>query len=255
MAEQEQRIVDVLGGPSAAAQDTQENLDWLKDLGTGQMANAGDRWKALNKKTIEAAEKRLQSFADSRDSELLAKEVTKANLSGTKEDILEASQNALRFEELRAATNSQAESEQLAQRAIFRDQQANAQAQQQAQAQITNRTSQSFGSNSALQGLVSSIGSQGDVVASDLSSDSARLSSNLLDNIDFLNQTFDLGGDIGAANQSLLQQQADKQASAQKKAGLIGGVTAGASIGATIGGPTGAVVGGAIGLLTAVFDF
>tara|TARA_R110002153_G_scaffold1367_2_gene7036 strand:+ start:12761 stop:13588 length:828 start_codon:yes stop_codon:yes gene_type:complete len=199
--------------------------------------------------------KKIGETGVTRDSDILAERHAEALASGIDKDVLEASQDALRLLDLEQAFGSQLESEQLAQRAVFRDQQANAQAQQQAQAQITNMTSQSFGTNSALQGTISSIGSQGGVVASDLSVDSERLSASLIDNIDFLNQTFDLGGDIAGANQSLLQQRADEQASAQKRAGLIGGVTAGASIGATVGGSTGAVVGGAIGLLTAVFDF
>ena len=216
---------------------------------------------ALNKerKELLAANTRLNKKIGetgvTRDSDILAERHAEALASGIDEDILEASQDALRLLDLEQAFGSQLESEQLAQRAVFRDQQANAQAQQQAQAQITNRTSQSFGTNSALQGTISSIGSQGSVVASDLSVDSERLSASLIDNIDYLNQTFDFGGDIAGANQSLLQQRVDEQASAQKRSGLIGGVTAGASIGATIGGPQGAVIGGALGLLSAVFDF
>jgi hypothetical protein len=210
-----------------------------------------DRLRTTEAVQADTAQDRL----DSRDEDVLDLAILDANFEGSDEDILEASQDRLRLLELDKAEASQAESEQLAQRAIFRDQQANAQASQQGQAQINNMSAQAFGSNSALQGTVSSIGSQANLVASDLSSDSARLSSNLIDNISFLNQTFDLGGDISGANQNILQQQANDQARAQERSNLIGGITAGATIGASIvPGPTGAVVGAGFGLLSTVFD-
>ena len=107
--------------------------------------------------------------------------------------------------------------------------------------------------SSASQGLMSSIGSQVGagqgiigIQQSDLAADSTRLASNLKQDLSFLSSTFDLGGNIGAASQSIANRQAADQAAAAKQAGLVGGISSGASVGASFG-PGGVVAGGIIG--------
>ena len=224
--------------------------------------------------TLTRGERNLEDAAtareEGRDVDILDQNLLDAEASGNSEDILEATQARLRFAELNKAVDAQAEGEQLAQRAIFREQQASRQSQidaqvqgQAAQGQLGNTAAQfGFGSSSALQGVSASVNTQAAAGIGTLSQerqfladDSTRLGESLTENIAFLNQTFDLGGDINSAQQSILQSQANDAARQAERNNLIGGITAGASIGGAVGGPVGAAVGAGVGVLAAVFDF
>ena len=66
--------------------------------------------------------------------------------------------------------------------------------------------------------------------------------------LEFLRQTYELGGDINSAANRLAQQQAANQAAAQGQANLIGSIASGATIGASAG-PGGAIAGGIAGFI------
>ena len=148
---------------------------------------------------------------------------------------LKANQEKLRKVEFERAEGQQVEAEQLAQRAIFRKQQAQ-------QAQLQNISGQVGFTSSALQGALASSSTQA-------AAESGQVKSQSIGNLDFLQETFELGGNIGQASQQLanLQQEAaDKQA---QLSGFVGSVGAGASI----GGPVGAAVGGGAFILNEIF--
>ncbi len=80
-----------------------------------------------------------------------------------------------------------------------------------------------------------------------------RVSDQLAGNLSFLEETFELGGDIIRAGGSLQSQQiasANRQAQRQS---LLSGISAGASIGGAVGGPAGVVVGGGVGAVISLF--
>ena len=162
---------------------------------------------------------------------------------------LKETQEKLREVEFERATGQQVEAEQLAQREIFRKrQQVQIQAQQQ-QAALQSAASQTGFKSSTLQGIMSSAGTQAAVASGDLAFEQAKLQKDLAGNLDFLQETFELGGQIGQTSQQLanLQQEAaDKQA---QLSGFVGSVGAGASI----GGPVGAAVGGGAFILNEIF--
>lgn len=270
-------IDDIVSGGSSVQSSITKNIkvaDFLDDVIISNAEEKGYLTEGMASLSLKfkndsaQLNKSLDEMQALRDKSGLTKSLNASRISGSDEDILEGSQKLLRLTDFEKSIGTQLESEQLAQRQIFRDQQANIRSQnqlasqgQQAQAQIANRSAQSgFGSSSALQGLSSSVGtqiaSQTGVLQtdfSDLRDDSTRLSANLIENIDYLNTTFDLGGDISGANQNILQQQANDEASAAKKKQLIGSISSGATIGASFGGPTGAVVGAGVGLLASIF--
>lgn len=162
---------------------------------------------------------------------------------------LKATQEKLRKVEFERAEGQQVEAEQLAQREIFRKrQQAQIQAQQQ-QAAVQTASAQTGFQSSTLQNILTSGGTQAAVASSTLSTDQAKLQKDLAGNLGFLQETFELGGQIGQTSQQLanLQQEAaDKQA---QLSGFVGSVGAGASI----GGPVGAAVGGGAFILNEIF--
>lgn len=150
-------------------------------------------------------------------------------------------QEQLREIDLERAIGSQVEAEQLAQREIFRDQQRQAQALQQSQASIQNVAGQSafgVGGSSALAGLSAAAGTQVAQTQGGLAADSDRLATGLESNLDFLQTTFDLGGDINQLNQQI----ADLQAKSAQRAATISGVASGLGAIAT-GNPAGVAAG------------
>jgi hypothetical protein len=127
---------------------------------------------------------------------------------------------------------------------------------QQAAASLQNRAAQTgISSSSAVQGMVASIGTQRAVGVTDfttqqmdISSDQTRLASNLRNDLEFLNETFDLGGDISAAAQSVSDRQArEAQRAADKQAASSLGGSLGSAAGFAIGGPVGGAIGGTLG--------
>lgn len=223
------------------------------DQGNGGLANVLYKKLKAAKAGLKTLTATVQDTVDMRDADVLQEVYIDALATGSDADILEASQDKLNLLELDKAIGTQLESEQLAQRSIIREQQASAAALQQSQASIQNYMASTGVTNSALQGLMSSAGSANAITQGDLSSDSLRLSESLISNIDYLNNTFDLGGSVNTASQNILQQQANDQANAAQKQQIIGGISSGATIGASFGGPTGAVVGAGVGLLAGIF--
>jgi hypothetical protein len=165
------------------------------------------------------------------------------------EATLKADQQELRELELEQAINTQTESEQLAQRELFRESQRQAEASQLTQAGLQSASSQSEFGGSVRSNLASRVATQAAGAQSDISSDSARLSSDLTSNLDFLQSTFDLGGSIGAASQQLTDLQAQSQKEQQQLAGFASSV----GTGAAVGGPVGAAVGGGLFVLNEIF--
>lgn len=161
---------------------------------------------------------------------------------------LKATQEKLRKVEFERAEGQQVEAEQLAQREIFRKrQQAQIQAQQQ-QAAVQTTSAQTGFQSSTLQNILTSGGTQAAVASSTLSTDQAKLQKDLAGNLGFLQETFELGGQIGQTSQQLanLQQEAaDKQA---QLSGFVGATAAGGSFG-----PVGAAVGGGAFILNEIF--
>ncbi len=136
------------------------------------------------------------------------------------------------------SVSDQVEAEQLAQRTLFRNRQAEALASQQAQAQVANVAGQRGFANSALSGLQASAATTSNRSQSDLVTESARLSGSLENNLGFLEDTFTLGGDINALNQQI----ADLQQQAANRQAMISGVASGLGSLAT-GNPAGIAVG------------
>lgn len=294
----------------------------------------------------------------SRDREEVERLQINAQLTGSEEDKLKAAQEFLRFSEFEQAVASQVEAEQLAQRTLFREQQAAARAGteldlqaddllrqqglltqnlkaateqldfgetklareagsirrkgalaaragEQSAAQLANLAAQGGVGSSASRGLQASIGTQaateaGDIltglvdisanqgllatqretlgleseaaraalgdagtrldlsrqelagVQQDISDSERRLQSKLSTNLDFLRETFDLGGSITGAQQSIVNQQQADLRRAQERADILGGLTTGASLGSNFG-PTGAIIGGGIGAVLSLF--
>lgn len=214
----------VTGGGSEAASASGVSTDDVKDaalfVSTGGLS------------------KPLQDKMDSNKAKEAAKNAAAA--------AIQSDQQKLRELELEQAQGNQAEASQLAQRAIIREQQSLASSQQRAQASIANQAAQSgFKSSSALQGLSGSVASQVALQSSDLADDSARVSEGLESNLAFLQETFDLGGNIGAASQQLADIQQSQQEDAQQLSGLLGSAAAGGSI----AGPVGAGVGAGLFVL------
>lgn len=205
----------------------------------------------------------LEELRRLRDEGQLDRDLLQARKKGDDEAILKASQEILRLKEFEQTVGSQLEAGQLAQRTLFRESQSLARQQaqfesgaQQAAASLQNRAAQTGISNSsAIQGMVASINTQRGVGVSDfqtqlgdISSDRQRLATNLTNDLDFLNETFDLGGDISAATQSISNRQARAAQRAQDEAErgqLLS--TAGSLAGFAFGGPVGGAVGGTIG--------
>ena len=137
------------------------------------------------------------------------------------------------------SVDEQVEAEQLAQRTLVRNRQSQALAAMQAQAQVSNVASQrGFASSSALSGLLASTGTTSNRGQSDLVEESARLSGSLDNNLDFLQDTFTLGGDINALNQQIANLQQD----AANRQAMISGVASGLGAMAT-GNPAGIAAG------------
>lgn len=121
------------------------------------------------------------------------------------------------------------------------------------QASAQNISGQSNFKSSAIQGAMSSL-------ATDYASGQASVSSQLSANLNNINTTYDLGGDISQLSYNLGIQQQNAQQAAAGTAGIIQGGITGAAVGAQVGGPVGAVIGGGIGILTGgyssgAFDF
>jgi post-segregation antitoxin (ccd killing protein) len=212
----------------------------------------------------------LEELRRLRDEGQLDRDLLQARKKGDDEAILKASQEVLRLKEFEQTVGDQLEAEQLAQRTLFRESQSLARQQaqfesgaQQAAASLQNRAAQTGISNSsAIQGMVASINTQRGVGVSDfqtqlgdISSDRQRLATNLTNDLDFLNETFDLGGDISAATQSIANRQAKEAQAAQDRSernAIVGSV---ASLGGfAIGGPVGAAKGKAFAdVLTSLF--
>lgn len=164
----------------------------------------------------------------------------------SEEEALKAKREELRQVEFDRAVGQQTEAEQLAQRALFRQQQQQA-------ASVQNIQAQSGFTSSAVQGVLSS--SQTTTAA-----ESGALAGTLEGNVDFLQTTFDLGGDISSAAQRLQSSQQAQADRAQQRAGVIGGLGSGAGLAALIPGVgpgaivAGAVIGAAVGGDVDVFE-
>ena len=266
-------VEDLISGGSsiqtASEQELQKNQDLIQNI--GERAASGEKFKLADLKgtlgeNFQATgnlQENLDELRRLRDEDALDRDLIKAKRSGSDEDILKASQEVLRLKEFEQTIGSQLEAGQLAQRTLFRESQSLARQQaqfesgaQQAAASLQNRAAQTGISNSsAIQGMVASINTQRGVGVSDfqtqlgdISSDRQRLATNLTDDLDFLNETFDLGGDISAATQSISNRQARAAQRAQDEAErgqLLS--TAGSLAGFAFGGPVGGAVGGTIG--------
>lgn len=198
-----------------------------------------------------------------RDEDLLRSDLSQARIDEDDEDILKSTQELLRLKEFERTIGDQLEASQLAQRTLFRESQSINRQQaafeagaQQSVASIQNRAAQTgLRSSSAIQGMVGSINTQRAIGLSDfstqlgdISSDRQRLATDLTNDLEFLNETFDLGGDISAASQSIANRQArslQRQQDQAEQAALLGNV--GSLAGLAIGGPVGGAIGGTIG--------
>lgn len=274
MAEQNnQTVEDIITGGSdvqqASEQELQRNQDLIQNI--GERAARGEKFKLSdlevtlddNLQATGNLQENLDNLRRLRDADALEQDLIAAKRSGSDEDILKASQESLRLKEFGRALGDQLEAGQLAQRTIVREQQALRRQQatfesgaQQAAASIQNRAAQTGLSNaSATQGMIASISTQRavgvsdfGVQQSDLSSDASRLATNLTNDLQFLNESFDLGGDISAAAQSITNRQAREAQRAQQKASssALGG-SLGSAAGFAIGGPIGGAIGGTLG--------
>jgi multidrug efflux pump subunit AcrA (membrane-fusion protein) len=188
----------------------------------------------------------LDKAKDKQDEAKAAEAAAKAEAEAEKATIQEK-QNQLRKLELEKAVGEQTEAEQLAQRALFRQSNQLASEAQQRAASAKNIAAQLGTSNSSVsQGTISSINTSQNVLQGDIISDQNRLAANLDKNLEFLGQTFALGGDINAASQRLASQQAAIEERAKQRANFIGGAGTGASLAALAGGGPMAVVGAAV---------
>lgn len=252
-------IDDVLSQTTSLEQDILDkqakwDRDWEIALEKGngkadwadlpEFKNGGDSY---NKTT--AARESLKEIRRLRDEEQLDKDLLAAKISGNDEAILKASQESLRIREFKQSLGDQLEAAQLAQRTLYRERLSIANEQQASQASIQNMAAQRGISNaSAIQGMLGSITTNSNVEQSYLASDSNRLATNLTNDLEYLNETFDLGGDIGAASQSIANRQAREAQRRQDRADSAATASAIGTIGGyAIGGPAGAIVGGAAG--------
>jgi hypothetical protein len=274
MAEQNnQTVEDIITGGSDVQRDLESSLSAV-DLGMEQLVKRAESGEAFNLAELTARTsfldktgKNFQGDLDElrrlRDAESLSDDLRIARMKGSDEDKLKAAQESLRLKEFERALGDQLEAGQLAQRTIAREQQSLRRQQatfesgaQQAAASIQNRAAQTGLSNaSATQGMIASINTQRavgvsdfGVQQSDLSSDAIRLATNLTNDLQFLNESFDLGGDISAAAQSISNRQAREAQRAQQKAeaSALGG-SIGSAAGFAIGGPIGGAIGGTLG--------
>jgi len=266
-------VEDVISGSSSVQQDIERGLLVNEQkrgiidmrLRRGATVNLGELTGQLEgaQKVEDAFTSDLDELRRLRDEGQLDQDLLQARKTGDDEAILKSSQEVLRLKEFERTVGDQLEAEQLAQRTLFRESQSLARQQaqfeagaQQAAASLQNRAAQTGISNSsAIQGMVASINTQRSIGVSDfqtqlgdISSDRQRLATNLTNDLDFLNETFDLGGDISAATQSIANRQARAAQRAQDEAErgqLLS--TAGSLAGFAFGGPVGGAVGGTIG--------
>lgn len=275
MAEQNKPLTvdDVLAMESSVASSVNEglakrdrNVQAVEELAaSGHKFNLAELQGFLGGNLNET--KNLQESSDElarlRDAGQLEKDLLAAKAGGDDEDILKSSQEVLRLKEFEQSIGTQLEAEQLAQRTLFRESQQlmRQQAQletsgQQSAASALNRAAQTGISNSsAIQGMVSSIRTQVGVGVSDfqtqqgdIRADQTRIATNLTNDLQFLNETFDLGGDISAASQNIANRQAKdaRDAARQQQKAQIGSTLGGIG-GSILGGPVGGAVGSAIG--------
>ena len=196
-----------------------------------------------------------------KQDEKKAKEAAARAAAEAEKKTIQEKQEKLRTLEFEKAVSEQSEAEQLAQRALFRESQALSRrrtqlevSSQQSSASLQNLSAQSgIRSSSVVQSMAASINAQRDAGVGefqtqqrDIAEDQTRLSANLESNLDFLGETFALGGDINAASQRLAQQQAAIEARAQQRANFLGGAGTGASLAAMAGGGPMAIIGAAI---------
>lgn len=266
-------VEDLISGGSsvqtASGQELQKNQDLLQNIGEraarGEKFNLADLKKTLgdNFQATGNLQENLDELKRLRDSDALEQDLLKAKRSGSDEDILKASQESLRLKEFKQTLGNQLEAEQLAQRTLIREstQIARQQAQfessaQQASASIVNRAAQTgLSQASTTKSLVGAIATQRAAGLSDfttqqndISSDQSRLATNLRNDLEFLNETFDLGGDISGAAQSISDRQArEAQRAADKQAASALGGSLGGAAGYAIGGPVGGAIGGTLG--------
>lgn len=274
MAEQDiQTVEDIISSESSVQKDISEDIgvqsERTKDI--IQRAAAGEKFNLRDLKgTAEDIFKSDKSLSEDlkelrrlRDADQLDTDLIEARKSGSDEAVLKAAQESLRLKEFGRAVGDQIEAEQLAQRTLFRESQNLARQQavfetsaQQASASLLNRAAQTGVSKaSATQGMISSINTQRGVGISDFSaqqgdiaSDQTRLAASLTTDLQFLNESFDLGGDISAAAQSISDRQARDARRAQEKkdAAALGG-SIGGLVGFGLGGPIGSEIGGSAG--------
>lgn len=182
-----------------------------------------------------------------KQDEKKAKEAAARAAAEAEKKTIQEKQEKLRTLEFEKAISEQTEAEQLAQRALFRQSAQSAAAAQQQAASVKNIAAQLGTSrSSAIQGTLASMGTEQSILQGDIKSDQNRLASNLESNLEFLGETFALGGDINAASQRLAQQQASIEARAQQRANFLGGAGTGASLAAMAGGGPMAIIGSAI---------
>ena len=89
-------------------------------------------------------------------------------------------------------------------------------------------------------------------VQSDLSAESFRLKADLSENLDFLQTTFDLGGDISRVSQRLSDSRDQDQRRADDRTNTLSLISQGATVGSAFG-PTGLLIGGGVGALLSLF--
>lgn len=187
----------------------------------------------------------LNKVKESRDKAKAAEEAEKAAAEASEEEIRKK-QAQLRRLEFDKAIGEQTEAAQLAQRTLFR-QSSQATTQAQAQRASTANIAAQLGTTetSATQSTLASSRTQSNITQSDIQTDQARLSKNLGENLEFLADTFELGGDINAASQRLASQQAAIEDRARQRANTLQGAGTGATLASLAGGGPMAVVGSA----------
>lgn len=187
----------------------------------------------------------LNKVKEKQDKAKAEEAAEKARLEAAQKDI-QAKQEQLRRLEFDKAIGEQTEAEQLAQRTLFRQ---SSQAASQAQSQMASAANiaAQLGTSDAstTQGSLVSANTQSSITQSDIQADQARLSRNLDENLEFLGQTFALGGDINAASQRLASQQAAIEDRARQRANTLQGAGTGATLASLAGGGPMAVVGSA----------
>ena len=268
-----QQVEDIITGGSAVQQASEQELQSNQDLiqNIVERAARGEKFKISdltvtlgdNGQATDNLQENLDELRRLRDADALEQDLIDAKIAGNDEDILKASQESLRLKEFGRALGDQIEAEQLAQRTLFRESTQLARQQgilesnaSQSKASIVNRAAQvGLSSASNTQSMIGSINTQLSTGVSDFSaqqadiaSDQARLATSLTSDLAFLNESFDLGGDIGAAAQSINNRQAREARRAQERAEAAGISGAIGTIGGyALGGPMGGAIGGAAG--------